>query len=465
MKKIFPLLFLTNFLFGQNEILKKDSVIKDLNTLYLLLNEIHPGLFMHSSKVVFDHSYDSLKKSVNSDLTLTEYYCKIQFLVAKVKDSHTWVDHSKLRTSIQNQPLFPFAIYNSGSNYVLSKSGIPEYDSLIGCSITKINGENINDIIPKTAVFMSIEGKNTSSLNSTLQYFPFYYYLIDTATSFRVQLIDKNRVLREISLIGVTFNSFVKRTRKIVEPIQQDFFSKNIAVLTVNTFNIGDFEYKIINYKKYIDAFFKQVRQDKITNLIIDVRNNNGGAPEISNYLFSYLCSNPYYYFDYVGRKCKNTDKLRQYCTTPNDFANVDTTKTTFKENLYCDIKGRWWIGQQKPKKKSFSGNLIVLLNGACASTTGHFLALLKENNVGQLVGECSHSSYYSNDASLMFKLPCSGLLVRIPTGQFKLKTSHFTYDPKGICPEIEILKQNEDFVSDYDRQFAEAIKLLSTHK
>ena len=106
-----------------------------------------------------------------------------------------------------------------------------------------------------------------------------------------------------------------------------------------------------------------------------------------------------------------------------------------------------------------------MLLNGACASTTGHFLALLKENSVGRLVGECSHSSYYSNDASLMFKLPCSGLLVRIPTGQFKLKTSHFTYDPKGICPDIEILKQNEDFVSDYDRQLAEAIKQLNGQK
>ena len=465
MKKIFPLLFLTNFLFGQNEILKKDSVIKDLNTLYFLLNEIHPEQFMHCSKTTFDYSYDSLKKSVNSDLTLTEYYCKIQFLVAKIKDSHTWADHSKLRTGIQNRPLFPFSIYNSGSNYVLSKCGIPEYDSLIGSTITKINGENINEIISKTIVFMSIEGKNTSALNSTLQYFPFYYYLIDTTSSFRVQLSDKNGVLKEINLYGTTFNKFVKRTRKVVEPIQKDFTSKNIAILTVNTFYIGDFEYKKIDYKKYIDDFFKQVHQNKTTNLIIDVRNNNGGSPEISNYLFSYLFNKPYYYFDYVGRKCKNTDSLKQFCSSPNDFMNVDTTKTVFRENLYCDKKGRWWNDQQKPKKRNFSGNLIVLLNGACASTTGHFLALLKENSVGRLVGECSHSSYYSNDASLMFKLPCSGLIVHIPTGQFKLKTSHFTYDPKGICPDIEILMQNEDFVKGYDRQFAEAIKLLDRQK
>ncbi|MBL7921980.1 MAG: hypothetical protein JNJ40_16820 [Bacteroidia bacterium] len=271
--------------------------------------------------------------------------------------------------------------------------------------------------------------------------------------------------MKQANLFGVPFNLFVKRTRKVVEPIEQKFISKNIAVLTVNTFFIGDFDYKNINYKKYIDRFFKQVRKDKITKLIIDVRNNGGGSPEISNYLFSYLYNKPYYYYDYVGRKCKNTDELRRYCTTPTNFFNVDTSMTIFKENLYCDKKGLWWVETQKPKKKNYSGNLIVLLNGACASTTGNFLTLLREYNVGRLIGECSHSSYYSNDASLMFRLPYSGLLVRIPTGQFKMRTSHFTYDPKGICPDIEILKQKEDFESGYDRQFAEAINQLNGQK
>lgn len=465
MKKIFPLLFLTNFLFGQNELLKKDSVLKDLKILYILLNEIHPGQFIHCSKATFDRSYDSLKNSINSDLTLTEHYCKMQSLVAKIKDSHTWTDHAMLRTSIQNLPLFPFAIYNSGNNYVISKSGIPKYDSLVGSTITKINNKDINEIVTKALAYLSIEGENSSSLNNTLQYFPFYYYLIDTASSFNVQFTDKNNELKQANLFGVPFNLFVKRTRKVVEPIEQKFLSKNIAVLTVNTFFIGDFNYENINYKKYIDHFFKQVRKYKITKLIIDVRNNGGGSPEISNYLFSYLYDKPYYYYDYVGRKCKNTDELRRYCTTPANFFNVDTTMTVFKENLYCDKKGLWWVKTQKPKKKNYSGNLIVLLNGACASTTGNFLTLLREYNVGRLIGECSHSSYYSNDASLMFKLPYSGLLVRIPTGQFKMRTSHFTYDPKGICPDIEITKQKEDFISGYDRQLAEAIKLLNGQK
>ncbi|MBK8369685.1 MAG: hypothetical protein IPL10_20555 [Bacteroidetes bacterium] len=96
------------------------------------------------------------------------------------------------------------------------------------------------------------------------------------------------------------------------------------------------------------------MHQNKTTNLIIDVRNNTGGSPEISNYLFSYLCNKPYYYFDYVGRKCKNTDSLKQYCSSPNDFMNVDTTKTVFRENLYCDKKDVGGMINKTKKEKLF---------------------------------------------------------------------------------------------------------------
>jgi hypothetical protein len=286
MKIIFPLLFIIQLSFGQNQVIQKDSAIADLNTLYLLLNEIHPGQFMHCNKANFDYCYDSLSKSIKSDITQTDFFCKTQFLVAKIKDGHTWVDNSILIAGLQNKISFPFSIYKIGSSYIISKSGNPEYDSLIGSTITKINNKDINTIVKGSSSLMSIDGENIPAINNSLQNFPFYYSLIDTTSSFRIQLTDKNNVAREMNLDGVLYKSFVKRTRKIVEPITQEFLSNNIAVLTVNTFNIGDFEYKKIDYKRYIDNFFKHLAQNNISNLIIDVRNNNGGSAEISNYLF-----------------------------------------------------------------------------------------------------------------------------------------------------------------------------------
>lgn len=465
MKRIICLLFVTNFLTGQIQTLQQDSAIKDLAILYSLLNNIHPGQFMHCSKTNFDKCYDSLVRSINSDLTPMAHYCKTQFLVAKIKDGHTWVDNSTIRSGLQDRLVFPFSIHVSKNTCIISKCGLQKYDSLIGSVILGINGKNISDIVVKASSLMSIEGANETAINNSLEYLPFYYFLIDTSSQFTVQLIGKDGTVKQATVSGVSYKSFVKRTRKIVEPIKQDFPSPNIAVLTINTFNKVDFEFKKIDYEKYIDDFFKQVSKEKIENLIIDVRNNNGGSAEISSYLFSYLSDKPYFYFDYVGKKYRSADSLKQYCTTPNYLINPDTTKNVYQGDLYCEKQGYWWYGLQKNKKKFYSGKLGVLINGACFSTTGHFLTLLRDNNIGQLIGECSQGSFYSNDGGIMFKLPHSKFLVRIPNAQFKMKTLNFKYNPKGICPDIEVTKQKEDFITGYDRQFSEAINWLNGFK
>ncbi len=89
-----PLIFVFNLSFGQNKefsnnllserTLKKDSIIKEFDILYNLLNGFHPGEFMHCEKKSFDSCYDSLSKSIQTDLSIIEYYCKTSFLISQM---------------------------------------------------------------------------------------------------------------------------------------------------------------------------------------------------------------------------------------------------------------------------------------------------------------------------------------------------------------------------------------------
>lgn len=478
MKYLFPLLFITfaslgqnnqptnNILFGQT--LKKDSVIKEFSILYGLLNTFHPGQFMHCDKIIFDRCYDSLSKSIRADLSVPEYYCKTTFLISKIKDGHTWAGNSEFREALKTRLVFPFSIYKINDNFILSKAGSKDYDYLIGKTISKINGKTINELVSNIKSYLSIEGTNETAINNSFQLFPFYYFLIDTSQTFKISLIDSLDDVQELTLKGIEYGTYKSNTRKIVEPIEQSF-KENIAILTVNTFNFSDYEYKKINYKVYIDNFFKQVSKMKINNLIIDVRTNSGGAPEISSYLFSYLANKPYFYFEYVGIKYKKAGAWKYFSTDPQDIYDIDTTKFKYINNLYCetqtDKNARWWFKQQNCKKKNYQGNLVVLINGGCFSTTGHFLALLRDNHIGKLYGECSQGSFYSNDGGHSFQLPYSKTLLGIPTAQFKMRMPNFSYDSKGICPDIEVLKSPKDFKTNYDRQLNCAIEELLGRK
>lgn len=469
------LILLQNLSFGQNinsfdkpmleRNLQKDSVIKDFSLLYNLINSLNPGQFMHCSKMDFDNCYDSLIRSIQTDLTGLEFYSKTSVLISKLKDGHASVINSDIKKALKNKLVFPFSVYKINDEFVVSKSGLVEYDFLVGCTVLKINKKPINEIVSTIIPYLNIEGDNVTGLNFPLQNFPFYYYLTDTTASFTLDYINLEGILKSIVLQGVEYEKFIKKTRKLVEPILQTFSKNNIAILTVNTFSVEDFEYKKIDYKKYIDKFFKSVHQKRIKNLIIDLRGNGGGAPEISNYLFSYLTNETYYYFDYVGRKTLNFSAWKSYSTKPQFLNDLDSTMYLYRNNLYCETEtGKndfWWFKKQMGKSNYFNGNLITIIDGGCFSTTGHFISLLKDKNIGKLLGECSQGSYYSNDGGQVFQLPYSKFMFHIPVAQFKMRLTHFVYDSKGICPDMVVTKNAEDFRTKYDRQLNVAIEQL----
>jgi hypothetical protein len=476
MKYVIPFLFISILSIGQpgssiphsifEKTLEKDSILNDFSTLYFLLNTIHPGQFMHCKKEDFDRCYDSLSKSIQSTISPIDYFSKTSVLVSKIKDGHAWVDPYPIKSQLKNRLVFPLSIYKVGGNYVFNNSGTTIYDDLIGKTVLKINDQPVQGIASKLKSFISLEGNNETGLNNTFQlFFPFYYVLIDTSSTFKIDYIDSNGVIQSSVLNGIAYKDYTKKVRRIVEPIQQEFKENNMAILSLRTFFIDDFEYSKIDYKKYMDDFFKNVKKLNIDKLIIDVRSNPGGSPEVANYLFSYLTDKSYYYFEYVGTKYTKTGDWKRYSTIPQNLNDIDPKKMIYFNDLYCqmetDKKDNWWFEQQKGKKDCYKGSLITLTDGGCFSTTGHFVALLRDNQIGKLCGESTQGSYYSNNAAHLFQLPYSKLLVRIPTTQFKMRMPNFVYTPDGIRPDIEVLKKPEDFKTNTDRQLNVAMEQL----
>jgi hypothetical protein len=88
------------------------------------------------------------------------------------------------------------------------------------------------------------------------------------------------------------------------------------------------------------------------------------------------------------------------------------------------------------PSPKSFKGQLYIITNGGCLSTTGHFVSLVKYHTLALFAGEAPGSHFYCNDLSAQFILPESGIMVNIPQAVFKTKV-------KGM-------RRNEIFEMDY---------------
>lgn len=451
-------------LFSKN--LNPDSTRRDIELLRILFDEFHPGEFQHVEKGEFELEYQNLLKELDGELSPLDLYKKIQRFCVFTKDGHTFSDHSVVVKYLNNRQLVPFNIFKIGNKFYIWKVASDSLKYLFGKELVAINSVPITDIIKKIEPYMEREGQNESGFQRKYQLFPFYFFLIDTTTSYDVEYRDTLENKSNKKIAGVTFLEFLKKTRVIVEPVSFGINQHRIGVLHVNTFAISDFEFQKIDYKQYFDDIFKRCRKEKIDRLIIDVRGNGGGSPEVSNYLFSYLKSKgSYFYNKEICTKYLYKKELTKYCTTPSFLPNTDTVVLVKKDGLYCEInngKSNYWgLIKQKPKRKAFQGKIIVLEDGGCFSTTGHFIALIKNYNIGQLIGDYSMGSGYSNDGGIYFQLPYSKLKVRIPTTQFRMDVARFSYDPKGIKPDILVLPKLSDLLSGRDVQMIEAEQLI----
>ncbi|WP_312313793.1 S41 family peptidase [Empedobacter brevis] len=425
LKFLIPIITLTiNFAFAQNaevknvlleKTLKKDSIISEFTELYNLTNTIHPGQFMFCSKNEFDKTYLNLKNSIKSDLSVVEYYKLTATLMAKIKDGHTAVDRTQIIKLLNDRLVFPFSVYKINNNYYLYKS-TSENNEYVGLQIVKINGKEINSIVKEIRKFTHLEGENETGLNTRFNHFPFYYFIFNQTDKFQIEYIDKNNHKQKKVLKGITFETYTKSIAENITPLQTEFKTNNLAVLKFHSFANGYDETNRKIAEKQLDNFFTQLDSLKTKNLIIDLRDNSGGSADIASYLFSYLTNKPFYYLDYQG------------------------------SNYY-------------------KGNISVLINGGCFSTTGHLLALLREYKIGKFYGEYSQGNNYSNAGGQAFVLPYSKTLVWIPTFQYKMKTPNFEYDTKGIKPDIEIQIEPTDLKTKFDRQMEYVIKKIEQNK
>ena len=173
----------------------------------------------------------------------------------------------------------------------------------------------------------------------------------------------------------------------------------DVGVFNISSFGIRDMD----GYMHLLEKVFQEYQANSISNLVLDLRDNAGGHPIFAAQLLSYLTNGEFTYFK------RNPDI--------QDF-----------EPLYHPM-------QASPY--SFKGNLFVLINGGCLSTTGHLISLIKYHTDAIFIGEEPGSSFYCNDFSMQIALPNTGIEVNIPRTTFGSAVTGF--------------KKGEAFMVDYN--------------
>lgn len=478
---LFIIIFCPLFVLGQEE-LTKEQVSEDYTILKNILTKGYPSLYEYTSHSEWDSLFLSFEKEkLGTIQSIGDLYKSIAELTNNTRDGHLIVMRPQL-TSIPK--LFPLLLKIIDEKFYTDTDdfGIP-----IGSEIISIDNINSKELRQRLLKYAPSDGFNTTKKDRQIEreFGILHFYEFGAKDTYQIEyktpsreVFTKNIESQSFESIGDRFvdrnsyfsiyhnttnkSEFVKNTVGKKEPFLYFVDSINTAVLTMNTFQLD-----VEKFQMELKSIFKNINRKKVKNLIIDIRQNDGGYPINSINAFSYIANEP---FKQKTATLVITSSLPEENHSQN-LVNGYTYKTFF-EKYYQNAskKDNKWISTTDenepfmvPNKRGFKGKTYVLIGGKTFSAGSSFALFCKNQGIS-LIGEETGGNYYTQTGGypIIYTLPNSKIKILISFVKISRYVKDKTVEKEsGVLPDFEISLTKEDLIDGKDSQLDYVIKRI----
>lgn len=451
-----------------------DKLKNDFEVFRGSLESMHGGLYRYRSKAEMDQVFNRLQTSIDHPMTVLEYFRELSPAIGKIQCGHTGIiPPEPLRDTIFDKgKLLPINIYFREEKAFFIKSFTEETQPMApGDEILSINGISIDSLINHSLTVHSVGDGwiKTGKINLLNRVFSHYFALyFDQPDEYELTYIDSTAEVKSHTVSALSIDEMVN-----LSP-QKDRDSRNIdlrflddytAVLRVQSFDNWTEGKKKVKFLNYLEKVFQKVDSAKVTNLIVDVRDNGGGDDEMGLGLFSYFHNEPIIEFNEIVFRTK---KLHYAKYADNNRFRFWLAKAFNKYKKINDSTYHIINTTTKPHSPSnpqFTGNVILLINGRSFSTTADFAALMKSYGKAIIVGEETSGGYYGNTsgAAFTYTLPHSGIKIVVPLMTYWTNVKNDVPPGRGVIPEHQIVPSAKDIIEERDVQMDYALQLVQS--
>lgn len=404
----------------------------DYRQLRSYIADSHPKTFTDWRDLA--SAFDRQEKLLQDGMTALEFRRIIAPAVAAVRCGHTRLSfsddfygafrqvahHLPLDIRVIHDSLFVFETYFDS----------PEVPS--GSTVLSINEHPASEIITTLRSCLPADGRNQTFKDFTINgaFRSYYLFYVENPDQFAVEFLRPgNSEPETATLLPMTPVEIASRIQE-EEPDDPDYEivewtfddSNRYAELKIHFFDFYD---DLDRFVEMIDGFFQEIRARDLHALILDLRGNDGGDPYSSAYLLTYLMGEPFRYFS--ARSAPSYDDLK-------------------------DI--------QHPPDRPYEGELYVLVDGGCFSTTGHFCSLLRFHLKGVFIGEETGGSFVCNGGYKEVTLDNTRINLLLPHTTFRTDVRDMP-PGEGIPPDYQVTPTIRDLIDDQDPVFDTAVALI----
>jgi hypothetical protein len=273
-----------------------DKLQEDFTLFRSSLQEAHPSLYRYTQKKELDSLFEATYQSLTHPLSEIAFYKLLTPIIAKIRCGHTGSLPSQRYGELYfaKNPHLPIQTeYIDGKLYQ-----IQSYDTTAkaaeGHELISINGLPIEEIIQRIIPHIAADGYITSAKYKELgwNFTKLYSLYIGHAQRFEVVSRSRKGDVATVSLPAISYDTYTNWRSKRNQQNAYTLLDTKTALLKIATFSGTHTQ----PFETWIEDAFRDIRQKKIANLIIDLRGNEGGRDDDALYLLSFLAKTPFRY-------------------------------------------------------------------------------------------------------------------------------------------------------------------------
>jgi hypothetical protein len=459
---------------------------KDLAVFKDLRKKANSGLYKYRTEKQIDSIYNWADAEIEQLSTYRDFYNLISTLTDFEGSLHndtsipekTW---ENLRS--EKSGYFPLPMKWIEGKWIIN---FEEGEIPLGSQMVSINRIPFDEVISNLYKYYTTDGFNVTGKRIGIRthfarYFRLHYGLKDQFSVAYKTHNSQKVVTKSISSVSHAsyYMNFQNRYSKNFDDIyyatlteKQKYNFKKIdsltGKLTIYTFNMGDEKAEEhLNYVKFLDSIFIQLKDENIKNLIVDIRQNGGGTDPNDIVTFSYLTQKNFQENQKAWISFKKIPLLKYYNSGVPRFLRplgVGKFNKEFQEIFLSEIDNRYYQNENSsdhkiwtPNKNAFTGTVYLLVSPAIASAGSLFAAMLAGNENTITVGEETMGGYYGHNGHtpLEYKLPKSKMVILFSVVNLEqdVPKKDNQIQGRGIIPDYNVLQSYQDYLTQTDTQ------------
>jgi len=432
---------------------------KDLVCFVQKLKEIHPAFTPNDYVYVYNDDFKKFAYDIYKELGQGSFkegeteqnkfkFCYLATkLLSRVKDSHshfpfTHTFHSSTEPTI---PIIPKWFGNE--LYVID--AMKDCEFLIHKRITKVNSVDVIQLKPYVNEFISADNDYfKESVNGFVLCRRGVLELLGLSQDDKVNVeyLD-NDESKTITLEIKKWKGYSTKINRIMNFPNGVSYFYNEKYNTMMVY-IHDFSYDNYTLSCY-EKLFREAKEKNAKNIVIDIRNNHGGYTGFGAKIIG----------TYLSRQ--NGEKMysfiRLYKPSVETYELWENDPDSYKEYIengelyYYD--GGIFISERN-EELAFNGNVYLITgpNSYSAGTT--FAAMIKDNNVGILIGEptANASTFFTGGGVLTAMLKHTGMgFITSSSLVVRANEEARLREPDAVYPDVYVPTTFEDYINGKD--------------